>query len=165
MALPFGQTILLWRAHRGMTQAQLAQTAGLPRPNLCAIERGRHEVSLTTLRALALALKVPAGILVDGLPPKWDAPLPSFSRRSLERIANAVAYGRPVKVPSERELVSLLCAVITPPFQRRRPRRRGLRVGKRQASVAWLTLKARYPREVIQTLLRRIANRQRVNES
>src|SRR3989338_8661616 len=126
MALPFGQTLLLWRRHRGLTQQQLAAAARLPRPNLCAIERGRHEVSLTTLRALALALKVPAGFLVDGMPPKWDEPLPSFSRRSLERIANAVAYGRPVKVQSERELVSLLYAIITPPFQRRgRARRRG----------------------------------------
>jgi len=153
MALPFGQTLLLWRRHRGLTQQQLAAAARLPRPNLCAIERGRHEVSLTTLRALALALEVPAGILVDGLPPQWDAPLPTFSRQSISRIVNAVTTGRRVKAPAEQELVSLLQAVIAP-----------RQAGKRQASVAWLTLKARYPREVVQTLLKRIASRRRITD-
>ena len=156
MALPFGQTLFLWRRHRGLTQQQLAAAAGLPRPNLCAIERGHHEISLTTLRALALALKIPPGILVDGLPPGWDRPPPDFSRSSLQRIVDAVTSRRPVRATAERELVNLLCAIITPPSQLRSQRPRGLRVGRRQAQVAWLTLKVRYPREVVQTLLRKI---------
>lgn len=155
MALPFGQTLLLWRAHRGMTQAQLAQAARLPRPNLCAIEQGHREVSLTTLRALALALKIPAGTLVDGLAP-GEGESPAFSREALERIAAAVTTGRPRRHPAERDLAELLRSVTGPNARR---------AGKRRAEAAWLTLQAKYPRDVIQTLLERIEGRRRLHVS
>jgi transcriptional regulator with XRE-family HTH domain len=61
---PFGETVLAWRLARGMTQAALARAACIPRPNLSAIERGDREVTLKTLRALALALEVRPGVLV-----------------------------------------------------------------------------------------------------
>jgi len=153
MALPFGQTLLLWRRQRGLTQQQLAATAGLPRPNLCAIEQGRREVSLTTLRALALALDVPAGALVDGLSP-GAGKSPSFSRAALERIAEAVAVGRPLRHPAERDVADLLKSVVG---------LRARRGGKRRAEAAWLTLQSRYPREVVQTLLERIDGHRRLH--
>ena len=153
MALPFGQTLFLWRRHRHLTQQELASAAGLPRPNLSAIEQGRREVSLTTLRALALALKVPAGVLVDGLFPGSSTP-PRFSRAALERIAEAVALSRPLRNPAEREVADLLRSVMG------RGVRRG---GKRRAEAAWLTFHARYPRAVVQTLLERIAGHRRLH--
>ena len=67
---PFGETVLLWRLQRGLTQKELARRAGVPRPNLSAIERGQLEVSLKTVRALALALGVRPGVLVDGIAPE-----------------------------------------------------------------------------------------------
>jgi transcriptional regulator with XRE-family HTH domain len=88
---PFGETILAWRLSRGMTQADLARAARVPRPNLSAIERGDREVTLKTLRALALALDVRPGILADGIPPETGKrPL---SRTRLERVARAAARG------------------------------------------------------------------------
>ena len=87
---PFGETVLAWRLTRGMTQAQLARAAKLPRPNLSAIERGDREVTLRTLRALALALDVRPGALVDGETPGAGPPL---TRTQMERIANAAAHG------------------------------------------------------------------------
>jgi transcriptional regulator with XRE-family HTH domain len=88
---PFGETVLAWRLARGMTQADLARAANVPRPNLSAIERGEREVTLKTLRALALALDLRPGILADGTPPETGArPL---SRTRLERIARAAARG------------------------------------------------------------------------
>lgn len=153
MALPFGQTLLLWRRHRGLTQQQLAAAAGLPRPNLSAIEQGRREVSLTTLRALAMALDVPAGALVDGLSPGGRKP-PPFSRAALERIAEAVALSRPLHRPAEQEVTDLLKSIVG------QGARRG---GKRHAEASWLTLQARYPREVVQTLLERIEGHRRLH--
>ncbi|HMF41326.1 MAG TPA: helix-turn-helix transcriptional regulator, partial [Polyangia bacterium] len=67
---PFGETVLAWRLARGMTQAELGRAARIPRPNLSAIERGDREVTLKTLRALALALDVRPGVLADGIPPE-----------------------------------------------------------------------------------------------
>jgi transcriptional regulator with XRE-family HTH domain len=87
--LPFGETLLVWRLARGMSQGDLAQAAHMSRPNLSAIERGDREVTLRTLRRLALALEVRPGVLVDGIPPTTsDRPL---GRRALEHIAGAAA--------------------------------------------------------------------------
>jgi transcriptional regulator with XRE-family HTH domain len=90
---PFGETVLAWRLARGMTQSELARTARIPRPNLSAIERGDREVTLKTLRALALALDVRPGVLADGMPP--DAGTRPLSRTRLERIARAAVRGTP----------------------------------------------------------------------
>lgn len=155
MAIPFGQTVFLWRRHRGLTQQQLANRAGLPRPNLCAIEQGRREVSLTTLRALAIALGVPAGTLVEGVvPPAHLLPAQRLSRSVVERIAHAAASGRTLADPAERTLVALLRQVLVPG-----------RGHKRSTETAWLTLQASYPREVVQTLTERAQARTRFDVS
>jgi len=159
MMIPFGETILLWRASRGLTQAALAQTAGVTRPNLSGIERGKREVTLTTLRALANALDVQPGILVDGVPPRAPAGSLPFSRAALERIADAVIGGNRLHAREECVLVELL-RTITRHKRLAAARQRGTyRRGHRVVETAWLTLKASYPAEVVHTLLRRIEAR------
>ena len=103
---PFGETVLAWRLTRGMTQAELAASARIPRPNLSAIERGDREVTLKTLRALAVALNVRPGILADGVSPAEGArPL---SRTRMERIARAAAHGIRLADPREAALAGHL---------------------------------------------------------
>ena len=60
-----GQGIRKIRKLRGMTQAQLAQGAGLAEGgnSVALIERGEGGVSIESLNALAHALEVPAGCL------------------------------------------------------------------------------------------------------
>ena len=99
---PFGETVLAWRLARGMTQAQLAFAAGVPRPNLCAIERGDREVTLRTLRALALALDIRPGALVDGEMPGSGGP--PLTRGEMERIAQAAVTGEGLTNPRESTL-------------------------------------------------------------
>src|SRR5262245_46866677 len=103
---PFGETVLAWRLARGLTQDELARAASVPRPNLSAIERGDREVTLKTLRALALALDVRPGILADGVPPAAGAP--PLSRARLERIARATARGTDAKDARESALANHL---------------------------------------------------------
>jgi transcriptional regulator with XRE-family HTH domain len=143
--IPFGDTVRVWRAHRGLTQAQLARAAHLARPNVSAIERGRREVSLSTLRALAAALDVRPGVLVDGLPPP-QAPAPAqLTRAALERIASAAATPATLHDPGEQTLATWLRALT-------RPGRRG----RRRSLDAWLNLKAACPPALLQTLLERV---------
>lgn len=150
--LPFGQTLRLWRTYRQLTQAQVAQRAHIPRPNLCAMERGRREVSLTTLRAVALALDIAPGTLVDGIAPPTGGST-RLSREAIERVADAVAGGTTPRQPSERRVAALLRAVtMETPVGRRRT----------QAS-SWLQLNAAYPPALVRTLLDRIAARQRMH--
>ncbi len=157
--LPFGETVLLWRRQRRLTQEGLARRAGISRPNLSAIERGKREVGLKTLRALAMALGVQPGILVEGMGP-W-ANQPPLSREAMERVADAVAYGRRLHRQEEKRLAGLMGVLLRSKLAawKREPRPRG--AGKRTASSAWLSLAASYPPEVVDSLLQRIAERTR----
>ena len=160
MAIPFGDTLRLWRVHCGLTQEALAHRAGIPRPNLSAIEHVRREVSLSTLRALAEALEVQPGCLVDGVIPqrKWASVV--FTRPRLERIANAVVSGSPAR-DEERSLVELLRSIVrhrvSIAYSRRVPRR-----GRRATIKAWLVLQAQLPPAVLHSLLERIEDRLRL---
>ncbi len=168
--LPFGETLLAWRLARGMSQAELAQAARMSRPNLSAVERGDREVTLRTLRRLALALDVRPGILADGVAPAAYGP--PLGRRALERIAGAAARrvdsarDRPGDLASddagEARLTVLLAqaasariaAVAAPPGRAApKPARRSGRRGDR----AYFLLKAATSSEVVGSLVDRLA--------
>ena len=57
--------VRLLRKHRGMTQSDLAQAAGLSRPYLTEIETGKKDGSIPALKAIAAALQIPAGLLLN----------------------------------------------------------------------------------------------------
>lgn len=48
----------VWREHRGLTQQQLADQAGISKPYLSQLEAGKRTGSATVLSALAQALNV-----------------------------------------------------------------------------------------------------------
>ena len=52
------------RAQRGLSQEQLADTAGVSRQYLSRLEIGRHDPSVSTMVKLAKALKVKVAELV-----------------------------------------------------------------------------------------------------
>src|SRR3972149_1332687 len=100
--VPLGQNIMLWRVERGMTQDELSAKSRISRPNLSAIEQGRRDLTIQTLRSLAVALDVRPGLLVDGVSPGSEKPLPALSREALERIAVSVARGKELKDEQEK---------------------------------------------------------------
>ena len=154
---PFGDTVLSWRLRRGLTQEELARRARVPRPNLSAIERGRREVSLRTIRALALALDVRPGVLVDGIAPgEEEAPL---SREAMERIADAVVRKGALADANEQALVEQVNHLVGSRLRASRAGRKGVRPSRR-SDRAWLSL-SRYPPAVIQSLVDRILERGR----
>ena len=104
--MPFGEAVLAWRLVRGMTQADLAREARIARPNLSAIERGGRDVTLKTLRALALALGVRPGVLVDGVAPGVDSR--AMGRATLERVARAATRNETLADPRQATLATRL---------------------------------------------------------
>lgn len=160
--LVFGQAVRIWRAHRALSQAQLARMAGLSRPNLSAIERGRREVTLGTLRALAVALDVTPGTLADGVPPGLPGTTASLSREALERIADGVVRGKPVQGELERTLVRLLRNLTKASRGLAFGRGALPRSGRRAELASWMTLKASCPPAILRTLLERIDDRLRL---
>jgi len=160
--VPFGQTLFLWRLERGLTQAALARRARIPRPNLSAIERGKREVTLRTLRALAVSLNIRPGLLVDGVPPgAAQVKSEHLSRKVLDRVVSAVAYGTPVRDGEEQTLVDVLRKLVKHRALASKKRWQRPRQGKRVTAVAWLWLTSRYSQEEIQHLVQRITDRLR----
>ncbi len=63
-----GSHLIAWRSNRGLSQAELAERAALPRPYLSRLERNAVDPSLSMLRRLAGALDIAVGQLVDTTP-------------------------------------------------------------------------------------------------
>lgn len=51
------------REHRGLTQAQLADAAGLDQSLISIVEGGRRDGKVSTLKAIAKALGAPLGVI------------------------------------------------------------------------------------------------------
>ena len=138
---------------RGMSQAELAARAKLHRPNLSNIERGKSDISLRTLRALALALNVRPGLLADGQGPE---PMNRFATRAaLERVTDAAAHHKKLSNPHEQAIADHLRTLLAPAL-----RAAGIRVALprrqvRRSQAAWLVLAGHSP-AVAKTLLQRV---------
>lgn len=53
-----------WREHRNLTQNELATACGLSKPFISQIESGARTGTLDSLRKIARALDIPAGVLL-----------------------------------------------------------------------------------------------------
>lgn len=63
LAAKKASAVKILRKHRGLTQQELAQQAGISRPYLTEIETGRKDGSVRAIRALAKILDVDVGVL------------------------------------------------------------------------------------------------------
>jgi DNA-binding XRE family transcriptional regulator len=59
------QPLVVWRQHRGLTQAELARRSGVNRVQIIDIEAGRKTGSVETLRKLASTLQIDIDDLVS----------------------------------------------------------------------------------------------------
>lgn len=106
-----GQNLYLWRTFKGLSQEKLAKKAGIPRPNLATIESGRREPALSTLRALAAALEIKPGILIDGIAPiNFGDSL--LSREAQEAIVKASLSKNISHLSSQQKIISSLLSNI-----------------------------------------------------
>jgi transcriptional regulator with XRE-family HTH domain len=77
-----GYHIMAWRRSAGVTQLDLAARAGLSRPYLSRLEKGKVDPALSIVRRLAVALNLGAGQLIDELPPER-----AMSRDEMDQLA------------------------------------------------------------------------------
>jgi transcriptional regulator with XRE-family HTH domain len=155
--IPFGRCLTLWRKERGLSQAALAQKAGVPQPNLSDIERGEREVSLRTLRALALALNITPGLLADGIGPMSEQPL-VLTRERLERVAQAVVEGKPLVDRDENELANQTARLMKGRLRAVGAKGRKLSTGG-STPDPWRSLGESYRPEEIQSLVERVSEK------
>lgn len=141
--MQFGESIYLWRSYKGLTQSELAKKAGIPRPNLVAIEKGRRDVSLATQRRLAYALGTTPGDLVNGVSP-IHLSRTVFSRESLEKIAKGEGIiGRMFTSVTKNRIYAM-----------KKINKNSLR-GYKDCINNWLLLKSSLGREIISNLISR----------
>lgn len=154
--IAFGENIYLWRISKNLTQKQLAEKSGIPRPNLSAIENGKREVSLPTLRALAVAFGVSAGALADGVTPPYFKKR-TLTRESLEGIARAAL--KTAKKPSasvQKDISHILARLIVNRVNAAEKKYTNVLKNRQNHTANWLMLKASLGAETIGSLLARI---------
>ncbi|HDH04580.1 MAG TPA: XRE family transcriptional regulator [Nitrospirae bacterium] len=157
--IAFGENILLWRLHRSLSQERLAALSNIPRPNLSNIEKGKRDVTLSTIRSLANALGALPGTLVNGEPPEHKKHAGDLSREFMERIAGSVARGKPPGDREEHRLYQLLREVLRCSLKCAREPRRRLPLPAGKCGLAWLRLRALYPPEIVNSLIARTRER------
>lgn len=58
-----GNAIKVCRAHRGLTQARLANQAGISLSYLSLLENGKRDATISTLESIAQGLRIPLNLL------------------------------------------------------------------------------------------------------
>lgn len=143
--LTLGQQIAQRRQSLGMTQLALAQAAGIPQPNLSNIEKDKQDLTVSSLRRIAHALKTPIQELFEE---KKLNPL-SWNRTRLEKLAAAAVGNKESLNSEEKQIVEWLKAQLP-----------GSRQGIRKTERAWVQLKSRLTDAKIRALFERIRDHQ-----
>lgn len=152
----FGENLYLWRIFRGLSQEGLAKRSGIPRPNLSAIESGKREPSLGTLRVVAVALGVSPGVLADGIAPAYFKET-TFSRNSLENIAK-ISLGEtvPCSDPAQKTISTMFSKIIRNRINAQKKIYKNTLRDRSTHITNWLMLKVAIKTEVLNNLLTRL---------
>lgn len=152
----FAENVYLWRIFRGLSQQELAERSGIPRPNISAIESGKREVSLATLRLLASSLKTTPGALVNGIAPihfKGDI----LSRESLEEIVQAsLGRNKAHLRPQQKDISTSLSRIIRNRVNAANDIYKDIIKDRQTYINDWLLLKTALGPEVLNSLLARV---------
>lgn len=152
---PLGQTLLLWRTHRKLTQADVAAKCGVSRPNLSAIEQGARDVTVQTLRRIAQALDVSPGQLVDGVGPEPRYAADRTDRHAIDRIARLAAGERIPASAEEKKTALALSSIMKTKTGWRGIKRSGRRTARSEERMLQ-QLKSELGPETLSHLIRRI---------
>ena len=149
--LDIGQNITSERLKKGLTQAFLARAAGVSQPNLSAIEKGKRDMTVCTLKRISQALGTSASQLLGEEGSGSTRPF-VLGRSRIERIARLVV--RPVALGDgqEERVAYHFRQVLPAPGARRRPAKQTLR--------SWLELRRLLDQNQINSVLGRIRDAQ-----
>ncbi|MBI3312958.1 MAG: helix-turn-helix domain-containing protein [Candidatus Omnitrophica bacterium] len=148
-----GFKIFECRSRRGWTQAELAAKAGIAQANLSNIEKGKRDLTVSTLVRVAAALEVRPSELIEEPPVKKL----SFARHKIETLAKAVIFPD-TKASSEIRQLAKLFREILPETNPR--------AGSRKIQQAWMQLRRRFSSGEIRGIFQRIEDaRQRASHA
>ena len=146
--IPIGSQIYLRRLEQNLTQVGLAKKVGIPQPNLSNIEKGKQDITVSTLRKIAVAFNIhPAEFFKD----TGEVLQSSLSRQRIEQIAKKIAQKPNPSRHQKDQLVSL--------YQKVLPYKGRIRVKELQKS--WLELRSKCNSQEINAVQERVAEYKR----
>lgn len=142
-----GIRIYQYRLRKGVTQAQLASQCGIPQPNLSNIEKGKQDLTVSTLIRIAGALEVRPSQLMEE--EASDTKAPALTRTTIEAIAEAVINPK-AKVSKEIHYWASL-------FRKVLPQNYAHGVSSLQkTNMAWLEIKKHFTPQEIKGVSQRV---------
>lgn len=139
--IPIGCQVYLRRVEQNLTQEELARKAGIPQPNLSNIEKGKQDITISTLRKIAVAFNVDPGEFFGDL----NAPKSSLSRAQIERLARKVADETQSLKDKKNEVITLYKNILP---------HKG-RVRMKELRRSWLELRKRFNSQEINSVYER----------
>ena len=132
------------RSRKGWTQVDLAVKAGIAQANLSNIEKGKRDLTVSTLVRLAAALEVRPAVLIEE---ENAAPVFELTRSQIETLAKAVIEPK-AKTSSEIRQFAELFRQILP--------QQSARASSRKIQRAWMLLRQRFSSQEIQGICQRV---------
>lgn len=150
--ITIGQGIYKKRLEEGITQAELVRRTGIPQPNLSNIEKGKQDMTVSTLIQIAWALGVKPGELLEGQVEPQLKPFP-LTRVTVEKIAKAIFDPGIWLSPEEQAVASWLKQIIPGIGPRRK--------SAKEINRAWFQLRNWFREDEIRFLVERVEGRRR----
>lgn len=144
--LTVGQKLYLERIRRGVSQTELSRRTGIAQPNLSNIEKGKQDITVSTLLQICLALGVkPSSVLDTTVRSRSKA---RFTRARLEKIAAAVVGNLRLSSKKDRQIAHLVRDNMV--------LGRSRRISSKDANINWADLRQRLTDEEIEALRQRV---------
>lgn len=149
-----GTRIYEYRLSLKISQAELARRAGLAQANLSNIEKGKRDLTVTTLIRLASALGIKPSRLID--PSEAEKKGIHLTRAAIEKLAELIL--RPgLKASQELEDFAALFRAIMPEVNSR--------LSVKKTNLAWIKLRQKLTPSEIRGVLDRVRDsKQRAHE-
>ena len=150
--ISIGQRLQSIRIAKSITQAELVERTGIPQSGLSNIERGKNDITVSTMIRICSALDINPAELFQGRTP---GPKRVFTRSRVEKIAAATA-GVETKLSADEKSISDDLKMIIPLDRSRK--------SAKKIQRSWDRLRQRYSEVEIKTLTDRVLEaRERLN--
>ena len=137
----------------GVSQADLCRRAGLNQPNLSNIEKGKKDVTVSTLVRIARAIGVSPAEFFQEPPAPQKLSASTSSRNQMENLAEAICKNNFFKLSAEEENIARLYRMILPEFS-------NSKISRTQIQSAWFKLKRTLSAKQLSNLRERVRDYQ-----
>ena len=139
-----GTRIYEYRLSQKISQANLAQKAGLAQANLSNIEKGKRDLTVATLLRIAAALEIKPSLLIEQEDSRKHLEL---TRVNIEKLAECILHPD-VKVGHELGEAANLFRQIIPDAK--------FRVSSKKTQLAWMKIRQKFSSQEIHGICQRI---------